>query len=213
MAKHLTMNTVIHAAVRRDLRRFTAALATFPVGSKERATALSRAWQHLDGQLYHHHHSEETIFWPALREVGADESLVDRPRRRARPDGRGDEGHQRGRWPSWWPIRARSRSSRPGRPSSRWRQAVETHFAHEETDLEAFSASVSDTAPMKRAQDQVRKTQSPTQAGGYLAWLQDEADADALAYLGTAIPRPVLVDLQPAARPALPAGDRAVWAT
>ncbi len=75
------------------------------------------------------------------------------------------------------------------------KQAVETHFAHEETDLETFSASVSDTAPMKKAQEQVRKTQSPAQLGGYLAWLQDEADADALAYLNAMIPRPALVIL------------------
>ncbi len=47
-----------------------------PPGSRQRAADLDRAWQHLDHQLYHHHHSEETIFWPALREAGADETLV-----------------------------------------------------------------------------------------------------------------------------------------
>jgi hemerythrin-like domain-containing protein len=192
MAKHLTMNTVIHAAVRRDLRRFTAALDSFPVGSKERASQLSRAWQHLDGQLYHHHHSEETIFWPALREVGADESLVT------------DLGGEHDRM-----AEAMKKTSaavaelvaEPGQPQveqsreafADLAQAVETHFAHEETDLEAFSASVGDTAPMKKAQEQVRKSQSPVQLGGYLAWLQDEADPDARAYLNTAIPRPALV--------------------
>ena len=82
------MNTVIHAAVRRDLGRFTAALESFPVGSEQRAEDLNRAWQHLDHQLYHHHHSEETIFWPALGEVGADPTLVERARGRARADGR-----------------------------------------------------------------------------------------------------------------------------
>ena len=76
MAKHLSLNTVIHAAVRRDLGRFNAALDAFPVGSKERAAKLEGAWQNLDKQLYHHHHGEETIFWPALRELGADVSLV-----------------------------------------------------------------------------------------------------------------------------------------
>ena len=191
MAKHLTMNTVIHAAVRRDLRRFTAALDTFPVGSKERADQLSRAWQHLDGQLYHHHHSEETIFWPALREAGADESLVS------------DLGGEHDRMAEAMKNTSAAVAELVADPGmsqvERTRQAfvelgqaVETHFAHEEADLEVFSASVSDTAPLKRAQEQVRKTQSPTQLGGYLAWLQDDADADALAYLKSAIPRPVL---------------------
>jgi hypothetical protein len=67
MAEHLSMNTVVHAAVRRDLQRFTKALEEFPAGSSQRAADLDRAWQHLDHQLYHHHHSEETIFWPAAR--------------------------------------------------------------------------------------------------------------------------------------------------
>jgi len=70
------MNTVIHAAVRRDIARLGHALDALPVGSRERAAELDAAWRHLDGQLYHHHHGEETIFWPALRELGADESLV-----------------------------------------------------------------------------------------------------------------------------------------
>jgi Hemerythrin HHE cation binding domain len=192
MGKHLTMNTVIHAAVRRDLRRFTAALNTFPVGSKDRADQLSRAWQHLDAQLYHHHHSEETIFWPALREVGADESLVT------------DLGGEHDRMAEAMKNTSAAIAELVADPSQaqvelsrqaidELKQAVETHFAHEEADLEAFSASVSDTAPMKKAQEQVRKTQRPAQLGGYLAWLQDEADADALAYLNATIPRPALV--------------------
>src|SRR5919107_1817035 len=192
MAKHLTMNTVIHAAVRRDLRRFAAALDTFPVGSKDRAIALSRAWQHLDGQLYHHHHSEETIFWPALREVGADESLV---------TDLGGEHDRMAEAMKNTSVAVAELVADPGDTQVEQarqafvdlEEAVETHFAHEEADLEAFSASVSDTAPMKKAQEQVRRTQSPTQLGGYLAWLQDDADADALAYLNTAIPRPALV--------------------
>ena len=192
MAKHLTMNTVIHAAVRRDLRRFAAALDTFPVGSKKRARELSRAWQHLDGQLYHHHHSEETIFWPALREVGADESLVT------------DLGGEHDRMAEAMKNTSAAIAELVADPGTTQveqarqafvglGQAVETHFAHEEAELEVFSASVSDTGPMKKAQVQVRRTQSPAQLGGYLVWLQDDADADALAYLNTAIPRPVLV--------------------
>ena len=186
------MNPVIHAAVRRDLRRFTAALDAFPVGSKERAGELSRAWQHLDGQLYHHHHSEETIFWPALREVGADESLVT------------DLGGEHDRMAAAMKDTSAAMAELVAEPGTaqveqarqafrELGQAVETHFGHEEADLENFSASVSDTPPMRKAQEQVRKTQSPTQLGGYLAWLQDAADADALAYLDRAIPRPVLV--------------------
>ena len=71
--------------------------------------------------------------------------------------------------------------------------AVETHFAHEERDLEPFQAQVKDTPPMRRAARQIRRTQTPVQAGGYLAWLQDGADPVAKAFLMQEIPAPVLL--------------------
>src|SRR4051794_21279662 len=77
MTEHKTMNTIIHAAFRRDLKRFDAALATFPAGSKERADQLGTAWDNFAFQLDHHHADEETIFWPALRSLGADESMAE----------------------------------------------------------------------------------------------------------------------------------------
>src|SRR5688572_6981331 len=76
MTEHLTMNTVIHAAIRRDVARFDAALATFPAGSQQRAEELTRAWKNFAFQIHHHHEDEETIFWPAFKALGADESLV-----------------------------------------------------------------------------------------------------------------------------------------
>ena len=53
MTEHLTLNIVIHAAVRRDVARFQQALTAFPIGSRERAAQLEMAWQNLDHQLYH----------------------------------------------------------------------------------------------------------------------------------------------------------------
>ena len=40
----LTMNDIVHAAVRRDLARMEAALRAFPDGDGERARQLQRAW-------------------------------------------------------------------------------------------------------------------------------------------------------------------------
>ena len=76
MTEHQTMNTIIHAAFRRDLARFDAALGEFPDGSQERAAQLVTAWDNFAHQLHHHHQDEETIFWPAFRELGADEALT-----------------------------------------------------------------------------------------------------------------------------------------
>ena len=47
----MSMNKVIHAAVRRDLDRFVAALAAFPDGDAERAAGLGRAWANFDALL------------------------------------------------------------------------------------------------------------------------------------------------------------------
>jgi hemerythrin-like domain-containing protein len=192
MAEHLSMNTVIHAAVRRDLQRFSKALEEFPIGSTQRAADLDRAWQHLDHQLYHHHHSEETIFWPALREAGADETLV------------GDLGGEHERMAEAMARTREVMSNFAADPSAGnleqvkaafadLTNAVETHFVHEERDLEPFQAQVKDTPPMRRAARQIRRTQTPVQAGGYLAWLQDGADPVAKAFLMQEIPAPVLL--------------------
>jgi hypothetical protein len=133
MTQHLTLNTVIHAAVRRDVARFQQALATFPIGSRERAAQLEMAWQNLDHQLYHHHHGEETIFWPALRELGADESLV------------GDLGGEHERLAEAMTLTRKAMSALASEPSEvnvdQARAAfdtlgdvVDTHFTHEERD-------------------------------------------------------------------------------
>ena len=54
----MSMNKVIHGAVRRDLGRFVQALETFRDGDAERARQLGRAWDNFDAQLTDHHHGE-----------------------------------------------------------------------------------------------------------------------------------------------------------
>ena len=51
----MSMNKVIHGAVRRDLDRFREALDGFGDGDHERAAALHRAWINFDAQLTEHH--------------------------------------------------------------------------------------------------------------------------------------------------------------
>ena len=192
--EHLTMNTVIHAAVRRDIARFSAALEDFPVGSKPRAEQLNQAWRFLDGQLEHHHHSEEEIFWPALRELGADETLVK------------DLNGEHERMAQAMTLTRAAMAELAAEPSqaqvdrakaafSTLSDSIETHFAHEERDLEPVMAQVADTPPMKRAQVEIRKTQSLPSAAAYLAWLLDGAGTDERTYLNHALPRPVVAVL------------------
>ena len=186
------MNTVVHAAVRRDLGRFADALESFPVGSEQRAKDLNHAWLHLDHQLYHHHHSEDTIFWPALVEIGADDTLMT------------DLGAEHDRLAAAMTGTRTAMSAfatDPGPANVEQAKAafveltdvVETHFVHEERDLDPFMIANLESLPMKRAAKQIRTAQNPVEAGRYLAWLQDGADSDARAFLGQQIPKPVLV--------------------
>src|ERR1044072_9014125 len=72
----MSMNKVIHCAIRRDLKRFRAALDAFPDGDRARATALLRAWQNFDAQLTEHHEGEHEIAWPALEAMGVADTSI-----------------------------------------------------------------------------------------------------------------------------------------
>ncbi|WP_445257830.1 hemerythrin domain-containing protein [Nocardioides aurantiacus] len=72
----LSMNKVIHAAVRRDLGRFEDALASLGPGDTARAADLARAWENFRFQLDHHHHAEHEVVWPALTAYGVDPALL-----------------------------------------------------------------------------------------------------------------------------------------
>jgi len=71
MTEYGTLNTIIHAAVRRDLDRFEAALGCFPADSRTRADQLMDAWNLLSDQLHLHHHDEENFFWAGVSRAGS----------------------------------------------------------------------------------------------------------------------------------------------
>jgi hypothetical protein len=187
---HQTMNTIIHAAFRRDLARFDAALAAFPAGSTARADQLGRAWDNYSFQLHHHHEDEETIFWPALRELGADESMV------------GDLDGEHARMLAALGEADAAMQAFRGAPTAENAAAARVavgalgtvlldHLAHEERDLEPFSARHHATPQIKAAQTAVRKAHKGN-AGTFMAWLQDGADPAAAAALRREVPAPVL---------------------
>jgi hemerythrin-like domain-containing protein len=193
MTEHLTMNTVIHAAFRRDLARFDSALATFPDGSQERADQLVAAWDNFSHQLHHHHQDEETIFWPAFRELGADQSLT------------GDLGGEHAamlvalehaddvvRRLQGDPSTSRAADARAA--VAQLGEVLTEHLAHEESDLEPWAATVLDTPPMKAARAAVRKAHKG-ESGTFVAWLLDGADPDDVAGLKKEIPPPVVAVL------------------
>ncbi len=190
MTEHLTMNTVIHAAFRRDLTRFDAALADFPDGSQHRADQLVAAWDNYAHQLHHHHQDEETIFWPAFRELGADASLTsDLGGEHARMLAALDHADQVVRRLSDDPSASRAADARAA--IGELGEVLNEHLAHEEAELEPWAAGVSDTPQFKAARVAVRKAHQG-EGGTFVAWLLDGASADDVAGLKKEIPAPVV---------------------
>ena len=68
----MTMNRVIHAAVRRDLDRLATALDA-PGRRRPRAARaeLERAYANLPAELTHHHEGEDAHVWPMLRSASS----------------------------------------------------------------------------------------------------------------------------------------------
>ena len=193
MTEHITMNTVIHAAFRRDLARFDTALASFPDGSQERADQLVTAWDNYQHQLHHHHEDEETIFWPAFRELGADEAVTsDLGGEHAQMLTALDHADEVVRRLSGDPSSARAANARAA--IGELGEVLREHLAHEEANLEPWVATVRSTPQMKRAQAAVRKAHQG-QAGTFVAWLLDGAVPDDVKGLKQEMPPPVVAFL------------------
>lgn len=185
-----SMNTVIHAAFRRDLRRFDAALAELGPGDRQRGDALSRAWQHYAGQLQQHHDGEEEIFFPALGRVAPVTALIadleaehgallsaltaaDTAMRnlRAAPD------------------TARLQAARDA--MSTFRQVLDAHLSHEERDFEPLARQYAQAPEMKAAEKAIRQRHR-ADSGDFFCWLLDGAAPEDAAALRRLIPAPVL---------------------
>ncbi len=184
------MNTIIHAALRRDLDRFDTALAAPAAATPARAEQLKAAWDNYEFQLQHHHNDEENIFWPAFRELGADTSVMgelagEHEVMLAALDAAG--------------TAITSYSSAPSPDTAAvarmavadLRTALDSHLAHEERDLEPFVVDRLDTPQFKAALKAVRAAHKGN-AGTFFSWLDDGADPDARAGLRHEVPPPVI---------------------
>lgn len=183
------MNKVIHAAVRRDLRRLEDALNGVSEGDQQRAHDLARAWKHLADQLHHHHTQEDDLLFPAAVHLLGDRALVESLEAEhegmvaalAEIDGAMSAYAVSG---SLLDAREAAERVRAGA------EVVDRHFAHEEADFEPLVQPYAQSPEWLAAMKQVRRL-SPRAAGWFLAWLEDGADADARAQLAADVPGPV----------------------
>jgi hypothetical protein len=190
----MSMNKVIHGAVRRDLDRFVGALSGFAAGDANRAQALGRAWDNFDFQLTYHHEGEHRIAWPALQSVGVSRELL------TTLDGEHDAMAA-----ALAEARAAMTSLRSS-PTAEAAQAAHTaftnlrtvtidHLDHEEAEIEPVYLGKIDTPELQAMSKQFGRDASPKQAGTFFAWLLDGSSEVERETIRGSIPGPVLAIL------------------
>src|SRR5215469_16807464 len=144
----MSMNRVIHGAVRRDLDRFTDALSTIHGGGERRLGYVSTAWANFHDQLTRHHSTEHRIAWPALRKAGISDDLftlfdAEHDRMAAALESADVAMRSLGGTPSAEHVKA------AGEALATLRATTTEHLDHEEAELEPFLSEHAHTPEMK----------------------------------------------------------------
>ncbi len=193
MTEQLTMNRVIHAAVRRDLDRLTDALGRLQDGDLPRARALDRAYRNLQTELTHHHEGEDTHIWPMLATVGVDQGLLDAMESEHSAMAEALAGTATAM--ATVAATGAGTDAAAARDSLlRTRDVVERHLRHEETELEPQLAPHLETPEWHAVEKKLRSQPLPV-AGRFFAWLTDGMTEENRAFLKRTVPSPVVTVL------------------
>ncbi|WP_350281227.1 hemerythrin domain-containing protein [Kribbella sp. HUAS MG21] len=186
----MSMNKAIHAAVRRDLRRFLEALERFPAGDRGRAAQLATAWQNFDAQLTRHHEGEHEIAWPALQKLGVSGDLL------TQLDAEHDT--MAAALAATRTAMGALRNSATAEDAAAAHAAMQelqrvtiVHLEHEEAEIEPVYQQNEGSPELKAMGREFAKV-GPSEGGTFFAWALDGATpAESAAITGT-IPKPVL---------------------
>jgi len=191
MAAPMSMNKTIHCAIRRDLKRFRAALDSIPDGDKARASALHKAWVNFEQQLTEHHEGEHEIAWPALKALGVPEESITTfdEEHEAMAAALRAAGEAMG-------VLARTGAAADARTAATAMAALEvattTHLDHEEREVEQLILDKHDDPAVKAMGKQFSRRASLPVAGVFFAWMDDGASPEEKAALRQSVPGPVL---------------------
>ena len=190
MTAPMTMNQLIHAAVRRDLGRLDAALGQARDGNRERAAGLGRAFGNLRTQLTQHHEGEDAHIWPMLatKGVSADLLAAMESEHAAMSAALAETDTAMSRYAS----SGSTADAAAARESvARTREVVEQHLAHEEDELEPQLRPHVETPEWKAVEKKLSR-QPPGIAGRFFAWLTDGLTDAQRAFLRATVPTPVV---------------------
>ena len=192
-APNLTMNRVIHAAVRRDLDRLTTALGEMRDGDRDRARALERAYANLRAELTHHHEGEDTHIWPMLAGVGVDKGLLDamESEHHAMAEALAETA---GAMATVAASGSAADAAAAHASVARTREVVERHLQHEETELEPQLTPHLESREWKAVEKKLSR-QPPGVSGRFFAWLTDGMSDEHRTFLKQTVPSPVVTVL------------------
>jgi hemerythrin-like domain-containing protein len=190
----MSMNKVIHGAVRRDLDRFVGALSGFPAGDQKRANDLATAWQNYDIQLTNHHEGEHEIAWPALESVGVSPELL------TTLDGEHDAmaaamGGARTAIAALRRTASAEDAAAALSAMTNLRAVTVQHLDHEEAEIEPIYLAKFETPELQAMAKKFSRASSPKVAGAFFAWLLDGASEAEQQIIRGSIPAPVLAIL------------------
>lgn len=193
MTEPLSMNQIIHAAVRRDVTRTEQALRALPDGDTARARQIRTAWRNLVRELTHHHEAEDEHVWPFLQSRGVDVTLLEEMesehvamKQALSSVSTSLDGV----------VAAPSaiNASAAADEVARAREVINGHLDHEERDVEGPMGSLKDDEEFKALTKRLRPA-SPVDAANSLAWIQDGAGERERSSLRATIPGPVVTVL------------------
>jgi hypothetical protein len=190
MSDRLSMNQVIHAAVRRDVARTEQALRALPAGDVVRARQVRTAWHNLVRELTHHHEAEDAIAWPFLASRGFDAALLEEMEAE-------HVAMKHALASSSAAIDAvvaaptEATASAAADEVARASEVINGHLDHEEADVEGIMGDLEDDPEWKKAAGRMRPA-SIVDAANALAWMQDGAGERERSSLRATIPGPVV---------------------
>jgi hypothetical protein len=187
----MSMNKVIHAAVRRDLDRFRKALDGFTDGDRDRAAELSRAWANFDAQLTEHHEGEHEIAWPALKAIGITGPTIDSFDAEHEAMA-ADLATTRGTMATLSRTASRADADAAAAAMEKLQTTTVTHLDHEEAETEPALIQHDGDPAVKEMGKKFSRRTGPPKAGIFFAWVQDGASPEELAALRGSVPGPVL---------------------
>ena len=190
MTGTMSMNQIIHAAVRRDVTRTEQALRALRDGDGQRAREIGTAWSNLVRELTHHHEAEDEHLWPFLQSRGVALTLLEQMEAEhvAMKSALASVSSS---IKTLVAAPTADHATAAADETARAEVVINGHLEHEERDVEAPLGDLENDPEFKELAKKLRPA-SIVDAANALAWMQDGAGERERSALRSNIPGPVV---------------------